>query len=98
MWAWMKRSDNTDKSELQELRKENRELRLLLSKSLKVSQELSLKQQESLDRVIASKFDLPVIAQGVTEQPGPRYEGPSGYMADVLSIEDDREFLERVHG
>jgi hypothetical protein len=47
-----------------ELRKENREMRSLLAKALKVSQELSLKQQESLDRVVAKQFDPP--AQVVT--------------------------------
>jgi hypothetical protein len=39
-------------------------MRSLLAKALKVSQELSLKQQESLDRVIAKQFDPP--AQVVT--------------------------------
>lgn len=70
-------------------------MRKLLATALKVSQELSLKQQESLDRVIMSKFDPPVVALNHIEQP-PSRRIPMEHMVDVLSIDDDREFLERT--
>lgn len=98
MLAWIRRLLTTDtQSELQELRKENREMRLLLAKALKVSQELSLKQQESIDRVIAKQFDPPVNITTPYEQPGPKLVMPAIHLSDVMGLEDDREFLEAVH-
>lgn len=97
MWGLTKPSDTTDtQSELVELRKENREMRLLLAKALKVSQELSLKQQESLDRVIAKQFDPPVQVTTSYEQPK-GYSMPAVHLSDVIGLDDDREFLEAVH-
>lgn len=92
MWAWLKQSDST--SELQELRKENRAMRLQTARSLESLLALSLKQQESLDRVIMSKFDPPVMPNP-TEQPK-TIAFPD--LSDVLSVEDDTEFLERTSG
>lgn len=96
MWGLTKPSDSTDTSELVELRKENREMRLLLAKALKVSQELSLKQQESLDRVIAKQFDPPAQVATSYEQPK-GYSMPAVHLSDVIGLEDDRDFLEAVH-
>lgn len=95
MWAWIKRLSSTDTSELQELRKETRAMRLDLARALKVSQELAVKQQESLDRVISSRFDVPVTTPRVYAQPI-RSSIPMEHMADVMSIEDDSEFIEAV--
>lgn len=101
MLGWIRRLLTTDTlattTELQELRKENREMRLLLAKALKVSQELSLKQQESIDRVIAKQFDPPVQVTSSYEQPGPKLVMPAIHLSDVMGMEDDREFLEAVH-
>lgn len=97
MLAWTRRLFITDtQSELIELRKENREMRLLLAKALKVSQELSLKQQESLDRVIAKQFDPPAQLMSF-DQPKAGYSMPAAHLSDVIGLEDDREFLEAVH-
>lgn len=97
MLAWIRRYFTTDIAvELAELRKENREMRSLLAKALKASQELSLKQQESLDRVIAKQFDPPVNATSTYDQPGPKLVMPAIHLSDVMDL-DDRDFLEAVH-
>lgn len=97
MLAWIRRFFTTDTAvELAELRKENREMRSLLAKALKASQELSLKQQESLDRVIAKQFDPPVNVTSTYDQPGPKLVMPAVHLSDVMDL-DDREFLETVH-
>lgn len=96
MWDWRKPFASTDTSELQELRKENREMRKVLQAALKVSQDLSLKQQESLDRVISAKFDTPVMG-GPFLQPKSTYTMPMENLSDVMGVEDDSDFLERVH-
>jgi hypothetical protein len=95
MWEFLKPSSSTDTSELQELRKENRAMRLDLARALKVSQELAVKQQESLDRVITAKFDVPVTTPRAYAQPI-RSSIPMEHMSDVLGIEDDGEFIEAV--
>jgi hypothetical protein len=95
MWDWTKRFSSTDTSELQELRKENRAMRLDLARALKVSQELAVKQQESLDRVITSKFDVAVTSPRTYAQPV-RSAIPMEHMVDVMSIEDDSAFIEAV--
>lgn len=95
MWDWSKRFNSTDTSELTELRKENRAMRLDLARALKVSQDLALKQQESLDRVITAKFDVPVTTPRAYAQPL-RSAMPMEHMSDVLNIEDDGEFIAAV--
>lgn len=70
-------------------------MRTQLVKALKATQELALKQQESLDRVITSKFDLPVTTPRVYAQPT-RSSIPMEHMVDVMSIEDDSEFIDKV--
>jgi hypothetical protein len=96
---WIKRFFSTQTSlEILELRRENREMRLLLAKALKSSQELSLQQQASLDRVISAKFDLPVTVSIPYTQAKNAYNMPIEHFSDVMSVEDDREFLEKLHG
>lgn len=95
MWDWKKLFNSTDTSELQELRKENRAMRLEMGRALKQSQELALKQQESLDRVITSKFDVAVLAPRSYSQPS-RSSIPLEQLSDVMSIEDDSEFIDAV--
>ncbi len=94
MWGLKKQSSNTDTSDLQ---RENRELRKQLNQALKTFQDLSLRQQESLDRVIAKQFDQP-ITPSITAQPQRQFVMPQEHLADVMGIEDDRDFLETVHG
>lgn len=62
--------------------------------ALKASQALNLKLAEGLDRVLASKFDAPLMPSP-TAQPARESSFPPD-LSDVLSVEDDREFLERT--
>lgn len=82
-------------SEDVETRKHNRELQKLLMGQLKASQERESKLIACLDRVVQSRFDAPVMPKP-TEQPDNGSLFPLGAVADVLSIDDDREFLERT--
>jgi hypothetical protein len=92
MWAWIKRSVSTD-----EAQKHNRQLQKLLADSLKDSQALNQRLAAALDRVIESKFDRPVIDRPSVPQPVNGFHIPMEHMQDVLTVEDDREFLETVN-
>lgn len=102
MWGFRKLFVNTDTQSLVELlhesMKESRELRQQLLETLKASQELNARQQESLDRVITSKFDVPVHGPVYPDIPPGVTRIPVENLSDALSIDDDREFLEAVHG
>lgn len=90
---WIKRFFSTDTSDLQ---KHNRQLQKLLADALKDSQAQSAKLIECLDRVIVSRFDPPMKAQP-QEQINNGYNLTPEHLSDVLSVEDDTEFLERVN-
>lgn len=79
------------------LEQENRELRGVLMESLKASQELNRRLVDSQDKVITAKFDAPIMPN---PGPQPNNEGlfPPDSLGAALSIEDDVEFLERMHG
>lgn len=99
MWAWIKRLFSTDthvmRTELAESQKQNRQLQKLLTEQLKASAEREAALIACLDRVVISRFDLPVEPKP-SEQPNNGWSMPQSSLADVLSIEDDREFLEKT--
>jgi hypothetical protein len=82
--------------ELTETRKHNRELQRLLMAQLKASAERESNLIACLDRVVQSRFDAPLMPKP-SEQPDNGSLFPVGALGDVLSIDDDREFLERVN-
>lgn len=92
MREWIRRFFSMHTPLLSEERKHNRQLQKLLSESLKDSQAQNAKLIECLDRVVVSRFDPPLKPQPMA-QPG-NMAFPN--LADVLSVEDDREFLERT--
>jgi hypothetical protein len=61
--------------------------------ALRVSQALNTKLADGLDRVLAAKFDAPLMP---VPTPQPVRESNFAEMGDVLSIEDDAEFLDRM--
>lgn len=81
-WPW---------SETAELRKENRRLRRDLTQALQRAQELALQQQASLDRVITSRFDQPIISKPLDAQPS-GVSMPIPFRSDLLNMSDE-EFL-----
>jgi len=87
---WMRRWLNTDTTLVSEERKQNRQLQKMLMESLKESQELNRKFVQALDRVIVSRFDLPVMPKPMQQPITVAFPD----LSDQLSIEDDREFLE----
>src|ERR1700679_3549350 len=84
------------------LEQENRELRAALVESLKASQELNRRLVDSQDRVITSQFDAPLMPrpQAQPENGGLFHDDALGEANPIesLAIDDDREFLEKVHG
>jgi len=91
MSEWIRSFFTTDTLSLQEERKQNRALQKLLADSLKDSQALNRKLVEALDRVVESRFDRPVMPQPM-EQPKRDHMD----LGDVLSVEDDAEFITRM--
>lgn len=91
MLEWIKSLFTMDTLSLAEERKQNRQLQKLLADSLKDSQALNRKLVEALDRVIESRFDRPVMPQP-REQP----KNDQMDLGDVLSVEDDAEFINRM--
>lgn len=88
MLDWLKRSNNTDT----QLLKQNHQLQKLLADSLKDSQKLNQRLTDALDRVVQSRFDPPL-------KPNPQAQPdntPFPDVSDVLSIEDDAEFITRM--
>jgi hypothetical protein len=75
------------------LERQNETLTAELVKALRESQQLNAKLAEGLDRVLTAKFDAPLMPKP-TEQP--KRERPFMDLGDVLSVEDDNEFLERM--
>lgn len=75
------------------LERQNEILTTHLVDALRESQALNARLAEGLDRVLVAKFDAPLMAKP-TEQP--KREGVLMDLGDVLSVEDDAEFLERM--
>lgn len=95
MWAWIRRCFTTDtQSATTDLRKHNLQLQKLLADSLKDAQAQNRKLIECLDRVVVSRFDPPLKPQPM-EQP---QSFPFPDLSDVLSVEDDKAFLEATSG
>lgn len=95
---WLRRWWNTERwSRNEVLEMENRELRSALIDALKASQELNRKLVDSQDKVITSKFDAP-LSPNPEPQPNNQSMFPPDSLGDALSLDDDAEFLERVHG
>lgn len=93
MWAWIRRCFTTDtQSHTTDLRKHNLQLQKLLADSLKDSQAANRKLIECLDRVVISRFDPPLKPQPMAQPKS----FPFPDLSDVLSVEDDREFLEKT--
>jgi hypothetical protein len=99
MLAWIKSLFSTDthvlRAELSESQKQNRQLQKLLTEQLKASAERESSLIACLDRVVISRFDLPAEPKP-SEQPDNGWNMPQSSLADVLSIEDDRDFLEKT--
>lgn len=76
------------------LERQNETLTEQLAEALRVSQALNLKMADALDRVLASKFDAPLMPKP-TEQPAREPLFPPD-LSDVMSAEDDTDFLERT--
>ena len=74
------------------LERQNETLTAELVDALRVSQALNVKLADGLDRVLASKFDAPLMPKA-TAQPT-RDRQPD--LSDLLSVEDDTEFLDRM--
>lgn len=75
------------------LERQNELLTGELVKALRDSQALNTKLADGLDRVLASKFDAPLMPKP-TQQPTREAAFPE--LGDVLSIDDDGEFLHRM--
>lgn len=74
------------------LERQNAVLLAEMVDALRVSQALNQKLADGLDRVLMAKFDAPLMPKP-TEQPK-RESLPD--LSDMLSIEDDAEFLEAM--
>lgn len=96
MMGWLRRFFSTDTRLLDEEKKHNRQLQKLLAESLKDSQAQNRSLIQTLDRVVESRFDPPLKPQPMA-QPDNGFHLPVEHLSDVLSVEDDREFLERVN-
>lgn len=76
------------------LERQNANLVEQLVEALKVSQALNVKLADGLDRVLVSKFDPPLMPKPQEQRAsGPMFPGDIG---DVLSVEDDGEFVNRM--
>ena len=75
------------------LQRQNTVLLAELTDALRVSQALNVKLAAGLDRVLTSKFDAPLMPKPAEQ---PKNEAMFADMSDVLSTEDDTEFLERM--
>lgn len=76
-----------------QLLKQNHQLQKLLTDQLKASAERERALIDCLDRVVVSRFDPPIKAQP-KEQPDNGSLFPN--ISDALSVEDDKDFLERT--
>jgi hypothetical protein len=77
------------------LQAQNQQLTEHLLKALETSQALAQKQADTLDRIVQSKFDLPLVAPNREIAPNVPMFPPSA-LTGLLDIEDDREFLNTV--
>lgn len=88
MWEFLKRSNSTDT----QLLKQNHQLQKLLAEQLKASAERESRLIDALDRVLVSKFDPPLMPQPREQANNSSFPNVS----DVLSIEDDKDFIETM--
>jgi hypothetical protein len=75
------------------LERQNETLTTQMVEALRVSQQLNQKLADALDRVLASKFYAPLLPK---PQAQPLRELFPPDLSDVMSAEDDTDFLERT--
>ncbi|CAN5467103.1 hypothetical protein BH10ACI4_BH10ACI4_25070 [soil metagenome] len=96
MWdsikSWFNTKQSSQVSLVETLSRQNAALTEHLSEALQASQELNRRQADTLDRIVQSRFDVPVFDKA-TAQPTPYYSLPEGMLSDMLSIPDDGDFL-----
>lgn len=74
------------------LLEQNKQLAEQLARALESTQALAKQQAETLDRIVQSKFDLPLVAPVREIVPSaPMF--PPGALAGLLDVEDDGEFI-----
>jgi hypothetical protein len=78
------------------LRRQNNQLQKVLTEQLKASSDRESRLIDALDRVIASKFDPPVTLPHTSYSQPARTAIPMEHMMDVLSVEDDGDFIAAV--
>jgi hypothetical protein len=100
MWDWTQ-FFRTTKPSLQspesghlsrKLQAQNQQLTEHLLKAMETSQALAKQQADTLDRIVQSKFDLPLVAPAREIQPNaPMF--PVSQLGDLLSMDSDRDFI-----
>ena len=88
MWERIKQFLSTDTQQ-----KHNQQLQRLLAASLKESQALNERLVTALDRVLVSKFDPPMMPRPMEQPTNNSFPD----LTDILSVDDDAEFLERTN-
>lgn len=74
------------------LLEQNKQLTERLAQALESTQALAQQQAETLDRIVQSKFDLPLVAPVREIVPNtPMF--PPGALTGLLDVEDDGEFI-----
>jgi hypothetical protein len=74
------------------LQAQNQQLTEHLLKALENSQALAKQQADTLDRIVQSKFDLPLVAPVREIAPSaPMF--PASQLGDLFNIEDDGAFI-----
>jgi len=75
------------------LQAQNQQLTEHLLEALETSQALAKQQADTLDRIVQSKFDLPLVSPARDIQPNAPMFPPSA-LSGLLDLDDDRAFLE----
>lgn len=104
MWDWIKSFRTTKRLQLsaptpsesghlsRKLQAQNQLLTEHLLKALETSQALAKQQADTLDRIVQSKFDLPLVVPVREITPSlPMF--PASQLGDLLSMDSDRDFL-----
>lgn len=94
MWDFLRRSKNTRTASAPTKPERTDKLTLALIESNKALTRLCEKQQETLDRIVAAKFDRPVAMPSEAQEDN---RPPQSMLYDVLFAESDAEFIEKVN-
>lgn len=93
---WLRRLFQSESAvDHSETQKQNRALQKMLAEQLRLSAQREERLIACLDRIVQSRFDPPLMPKPM-EQPNNSLF-PMSSLSDVLSIEDDREFLEKMN-